>query len=111
MMSSICAFYQSYPAMKSPIPTPFFLSILLLSGCSAGDQPPGHLSPEKALESFQVHPDFRVEIFAAEPHVIDPVELVFDEDGRAFRRRNARLSERPACGRLPAEPHPLARRL
>ena len=84
MMSSICAFYQSYTTMKSPIPTPFFLSILLLSGCSAGDRPPGHLSPEKALESFQVHPDFRVEIFAAEPHVIDPVELVFDEDGRAF---------------------------
>ncbi len=70
--------------MKNLIPTSLFLSILMLSGCSGGDRPPGHLSPEKALESFQVHPDFRVEIFAAEPHVIDPVELVFDEDGRAF---------------------------
>ncbi len=61
-----------------------FSSAIFFSGCSVEDRSPGPLSPEQALKSFQIHPDFRIEIFATEPHVIDPVELVFDEDGRAF---------------------------
>ena len=61
------------------------LLILLLIGlgCSQtqGSRP---LTPQQALKSFQIHEDFRIELYAAEPDVMDPVELVFDEAGRAF---------------------------
>ncbi len=67
--------------MKSLKPLPFLL--LLLSGCST-DERPLPLSAEETLETFQISEDFRVEIFAAEPYVTDPVELVFDEQGRAW---------------------------
>ena len=57
--------------------------LLLLSGCGERTGT-GPLSPEESLASFQYPSDVRVEIFAAEPHVRDPVDLVFDEEGRAF---------------------------
>ena len=41
-------------------------------------------SPEEMLETFRISDEFRVEIFAAEPDVTDPVELAFDEQGRAW---------------------------
>ena len=44
-----------------------------------GDVEP--LSQEEALQSLQVVEGFRIELFAAEPHVIDPVDLAFDENG------------------------------
>ncbi len=67
--------------MKSLKPLPFLF--LLLFGCSTDDRPLP-LSAEETLETFQISEDFRVEIFAAEPHVTDPVELVFDGKGRAW---------------------------
>ncbi len=67
--------------MKSLKTLPFLL--LLLSGCST-DERPLPMSAEETLETFRISEDFRVEIFAAEPHVTDPVELVFDEMGRAW---------------------------
>ncbi len=42
------------------------------------------LSPAESMETFDLHEDFIIEVFAAEPHVLDPVEMVFDEQGRAF---------------------------
>ncbi len=57
--------------------------LLLLSGCGESTQT-GPLSPEESLASFHHPGDVRIEIFAAEPYVRDPVDLVFDEEGRAF---------------------------
>ena len=42
------------------------------------------LSPEEALASFDLNKDFNIELFAAEPFVLDPVEMAFDEQGNAF---------------------------
>ncbi|GJM28282.1 MAG: hypothetical protein DHS20C17_09170 [Cyclobacteriaceae bacterium] len=42
------------------------------------------MTPEQALESFQLSPEFRIELFAAEPHVIDPVDIAFDEFGNTY---------------------------
>jgi len=42
------------------------------------------LEPEAALDSFETHPDFRVELVAAEPLVHDPIAMAFDEKGRMF---------------------------
>jgi putative membrane-bound dehydrogenase-like protein len=36
------------------------------------------------LRTFQIHPDFQIELVAIEPLVLDPVDLEFDEFGRAF---------------------------
>lgn len=49
------------------------------------DIPPSpFLSPEKALQAFEVAPGFRVECVAAEPLVVDPVMFEFDPDGRIW---------------------------
>ena len=42
------------------------------------------LTPEEALKSFKLNEDFNIDIFAAEPFIVDPVDLAFDEDGNAF---------------------------
>jgi putative membrane-bound dehydrogenase-like protein len=39
---------------------------------------------EDGLRQFQLHPDFQIELAAKEPLVIDPVDMEFDEQGRAF---------------------------
>ncbi|MCS7167129.1 MAG: c-type cytochrome [Gemmatales bacterium] len=48
------------------------------------DKPIGPLSPREALATFALVPGFRIELVAAEPDVIDPVAMTFDEDGRLF---------------------------
>jgi len=50
------------------------------AGAVAGER--GPLSPEEALRAFRVEPGVRVEVFAAEPLVVDPVAFAFDERGR-----------------------------
>ena len=42
------------------------------------------LSPEEALKSFELHPDFSIELVASEPVVKDPVDMCFDAQGRAY---------------------------
>src|SRR5437867_9447569 len=57
---------------------------LCVASCSR-HRGPGALSPEQSMKTFHLSdPNVRVELFAAEPNVVDPVEVVFDEDGRAY---------------------------
>ncbi len=42
------------------------------------------LEPAEALRAFRLRPGYRIELVAAEPVVVDPVDLAFDEDGRLF---------------------------
>ena len=42
------------------------------------------LSPEESLRYLKVAPGLRVELVAAEPQVIDPVAIAFDEEGRLW---------------------------
>ncbi len=42
------------------------------------------LSTDKALETIQVAPGYRVELAASEPAVVDPVAIRFDEKGRMW---------------------------
>ena len=60
---------------------PALLALLALLGCQP-PQPP--YSPEEALDTFQLPAGFRIELVAAEPDVIDPVAMAFDEQGRLF---------------------------
>ncbi len=46
------------------------------------DQPPK--SPQESLASIQLSEDFQVELFATEPHVVDPVDMAWDENGKIY---------------------------
>lgn len=47
--------------------------------------PPGPaLSPADALKKMQVPPGFRVALLAAEPSLVNPVAMTFDEKGRIW---------------------------
>ena len=50
--------------------------------------------PEKALATFRVKPGFHAELAAAEPLVMDPVALAFDENGRLYVAEMRDYSER-----------------
>lgn len=73
---------MKYPYFKS-IPLSAVIIVLFVYAC-AEKKYPDPLSPEASMETFDIHGDFVVELFAAEPHIWDPVDLVFDEDGNAY---------------------------
>jgi len=60
----------------------------------------GPLSPKEALKSFTVAPGFRVDLVAAEPDVMDPVAVAFDEDGRIYVAEMADYPLGPPSGRI-----------
>lgn len=83
-------------ATKPPRPNPIRLTrltlltiLLLTASCSTwweskGPYDTDPLEPNEALKSFQLVEGFKIEIFAAEPEVVSPVELAFDENGNAY---------------------------
>src|SRR5215203_658660 len=51
----------------------------------AQDRPPGPaLSPQEAMAKMQLPPGFKVELAAAEPDVVNPTAMTFDERGRIW---------------------------
>ena len=69
-------------AIKQFIATILILYVLNIS-CSEKHYKDA-LSPEEAMRTFTLNKDFKIELFAAEPFVLDPVEMTFDEQGNAF---------------------------
>src|SRR5690554_6580532 len=64
---------------------PILLILLILFGFSCSEKRyPDPLTAEESMETFQLHEDFEIEIFATEPHVKDPVSMVFDESGNIY---------------------------
>lgn len=59
------------------------------------------LSPEEALAGMQLHPDLRIELVAAEPDVVDPVAIAFDETGRLWVAEMSDYPNGPQNGRPP----------
>lgn len=67
------------------------LALLILSApafAAFAAEPLGNLAPADALAAFETEPGFAVELVAAEPLVVDPVALAFDERGRLFVAEN-----------------------
>ncbi len=62
-----------------------FLAIVamagILSSCKQAGPP---YSATEALQTFQLEPGFRIELFAAEPDIVDPVDMAIDEFGRIY---------------------------
>ena len=52
------------------------------------------IEPTNALSTFQIRPGFRLELAAAEPLVMDPIAMSFDEDGRLYVIEMRDYSER-----------------
>ena len=57
------------------------LETLLVAAAPNAEPSAGPLAPAAALQSFQLHADFRIELAAAEPLVEDPVAIAFDSAG------------------------------
>jgi putative membrane-bound dehydrogenase-like protein len=57
--------------------------LLLLLACSRNPEERA-LSPRDSLRAMHVHGEFHVELFASEPDVMSPVEMVFDENGKIY---------------------------
>lgn len=65
----------------------FFCCLLFGASCSSPEKKPKYpepLTPEQALKSFAVNKDFEIEIFASEPYIMDPVDMVVDESGNVY---------------------------
>ncbi len=75
----------------------FCLLALFLTACGSSRQ--GSLKPDDALKSFRLSEDFHVELFAAEPQIQDPVDMVFDDQGRAYVAEMLDLPYDPAPGK------------
>lgn len=60
------------------------LWMITSTSCRQGPRYEGPRSPEESLHTFQFSDSFRAEVFAAEPLVIDPVSMEFDEQGDAW---------------------------
>ncbi|MGK6351738.1 PVC-type heme-binding CxxCH protein [Parapedobacter sp. DT-150] len=59
------------------------MSVMCLGACT-GTRYEGALPPDEALDAFALKSGFEMEVFAAEPQVMDPIDLVFDEEGRMY---------------------------
>ena len=71
---SLVAFAPTSPAQKKGEPIPY-----------GQDKMPGPaLSPAEALKKMVVPEGFRVELVAAEPDIVNPVAMTFDERGRIW---------------------------
>ena len=42
------------------------------------------LSPEESLQTFRLAAELKIEIVAAEPEVVSPISIAFDEEGRLW---------------------------
>ncbi len=67
---------------------PFFLVPAVLravwAALALASLPAAAAGPEEVLSTFVLHPEFQIELVASEPLVFDPVDMEFDESGRAF---------------------------
>ncbi len=73
----------------------------VLAACGRKPSEPEPISPGEALQSFRLSEDFHVELFAAEPDVVDPVDIAFDENGRVYVAEMLDYPEDPPPGKPP----------
>jgi quinoprotein glucose dehydrogenase len=72
-----------------------FLSLIFSLPIGAAEEKPAAaktaIDPELAIKQFKVPPGFKVELFAAEPQLANPVAFCFDEHGRCYVAETFRL--------------------
>ncbi|MEO9004547.1 MAG: PVC-type heme-binding CxxCH protein [Ginsengibacter sp.] len=60
------------------------LLITIFASCKPKSHYPEPLTPEESMKTFHFAENFKAEIFATEPLVMDPVSMVFDGNGDAY---------------------------
>ena len=58
------------------------ITALLFLACSSSPEPP--YSPEESMSMVELPDGYRLELVAAEPDIVDPVAIAFDERGRMY---------------------------
>jgi putative membrane-bound dehydrogenase-like protein len=69
------------------LPLTLALSLTFTIGALAGPYDPAptpHLAPDEAVKKFRVPEGFEVRLFAAEPDVVNPVAMTWDDRGRLW---------------------------
>jgi len=61
-----------------------FAALIFLAGCSKKNPEERAMTPRDSLKAMHLSEDFHVELFAAEPAVMSPVEMAFDENGKVY---------------------------
>src|SRR5947207_3208724 len=85
--------------MTASLKPVLLLTLLTLLACSKKQSGAPALSPQDSLKSFHLSEDFKVELFASEPQVVDPVEMVFDENGRIYVAEMLDYPDDPPAGK------------
>ena len=75
------------------------LVLCLLAGCSKKDPEDRAMMPHDSLKAMHLSEDFHVELFAAEPEVMSPVEMAFDENGKVYVAEMMDYPEDPPAGK------------
>src|SRR6266436_652413 len=91
--------------MQQNCPVPGFRRALLLLFLGLNFSSPaidGPLTPEQSLQYLQTEPGLKVELVAAEPMVVDPVAVAWDEKGRMFVVEDRGYPVGPGKGKPPA---------
>src|SRR5208282_3482598 len=70
--------------VRQLLPLGSLLAGLALFGAEPPPAPGGPLSPSEEAATFRLPKGLHVELVAAEPDVVDPVAIAFDEDDRLF---------------------------
>lgn len=81
-----------------PIKCICLLALVILTGCKNEPKYPAPLPPDKAMESLSIIPGLKLELFAMEPHVADPVSMEYDEDGNCYVVLMHDYPDQPAKG-------------
>src|SRR5579859_6141811 len=76
-----------------------FFILVVLNSCAKRNVEERALSPRESLKSIHLSEDFHVELFAAEPEVMSPVEMAFDENGKIYVAEMLDYPEDPPNGK------------
>ena len=76
-----------------------FTCLLFVSACSRKDPEAHARSAADSLKAIHMSEDFHVELFASEPDVMSPVEMVFDENGKIYVAEMMDYPDDPAPGK------------
>src|SRR5437867_5976158 len=89
---------QLYSMKRTIVVLGFCFGLMALAHAASD----GSLTPDEALAAFHLEPGLRIDLVAAEPLVVDPVAMAFDERGRLIVVENRGYPTGPGPGKPPA---------
>src|SRR5438270_7950844 len=75
------------------------LVVVFVAACSRKNPEERAMTARDSLKSIHLSDDFHVELFAAEPAVMSPVEMAFDENGKIYVAEMMDYPDDPPAGK------------